>query len=73
MSGGSLNYFYDSLEEHIGDFGDRELDETLRNSFMIVNGIFRAIRAKAHGVRQGTSSRPSGLRNLGGKTESRSI
>lgn len=29
MSGGSLNYFYNSLEEHVGDFGDRELDDLL--------------------------------------------
>ena len=27
MSGGSLNYFYTYLEEHVGDFGDKELDE----------------------------------------------
>lgn len=27
MSGGSLNYFYSSLEEHVGDFGDKELNE----------------------------------------------
>ena len=27
MSGGSLNYFYAILEEHVGDFGDKELDE----------------------------------------------
>lgn len=27
MSGGSLDYFYSSLEEHVGDFGDKELDE----------------------------------------------
>lgn len=27
MSGGSLNYFYGYLEEHVGDFGDKELDE----------------------------------------------
>lgn len=26
MSGGSLNYFYSDLEEHIGDFKDKELD-----------------------------------------------
>lgn len=26
MSGGSLNYFYNQLEAHIGDFGDKELD-----------------------------------------------
>lgn len=26
MSGGSLNYFYCQLDEHIGDFGDKELD-----------------------------------------------
>ena len=27
MSGGSLAYFYSTLEEHVGDFGDKELDE----------------------------------------------
>lgn len=27
MSGGSLNYFYSMLREHVGDFGDKELDE----------------------------------------------
>ena len=27
MSGGSLNYFYTMLNEHAGDFGDKELDE----------------------------------------------
>ena len=27
MSGGSLNYFYGYLEEHVGDFGDKELDD----------------------------------------------
>lgn len=27
MSGGSLDYFYTILEEHIGDFKDKELDE----------------------------------------------
>ena len=27
MSGGRLNYFYSYLEEHIGDFNDKELDE----------------------------------------------
>lgn len=27
MSGGSLNYFYSDLEDHVGDFGDKELDE----------------------------------------------
>jgi len=27
MSGGSLGYFYSTLEEHVGDFGDKELDE----------------------------------------------
>lgn len=25
MSGGSLNYFYCQLEDHVGDFGDKEL------------------------------------------------
>lgn len=27
MSGGSLNYFYHELQEHIDDFGDKELNE----------------------------------------------
>lgn len=31
MSGGSLNYFYSYLEEHIGDFGDKELDELVKD------------------------------------------
>ena len=31
MSGGSLNYFYGYLEEHIGDFGDKELDELVKD------------------------------------------
>jgi hypothetical protein len=26
MSGGSLDYFYCKLQEHVGDFGDKELD-----------------------------------------------
>lgn len=26
MSGGRLDYFYSQLEEHVGDFGDKELD-----------------------------------------------
>ena len=31
MSGGSLDYFYGRLEEHIGDFGDKELDELVKD------------------------------------------
>lgn len=31
MSGGSLNYFYSSLEEHVGDFGDKELDDLVKD------------------------------------------
>ena len=31
MSGGSLNYFYGNLEEHVGDFGDKELDDLIRD------------------------------------------
>ena len=27
MSGGSLNYFYSDLEDHVGDFGDKELND----------------------------------------------
>lgn len=31
MSGGSLDYFYSLLEEHVGDFGDKELDELVKD------------------------------------------
>lgn len=31
MSGGSLDYFYCSLEDHTGDFGDKELDELVKD------------------------------------------
>ena len=31
MSGGSLNYFYSHLQEHIGDFGDKELDDLVKD------------------------------------------
>lgn len=31
MSGGILNYFYNTLEEHIGDFEDKELDDLIRD------------------------------------------
>lgn len=31
MSGGSLNYFYCQLEDHIGDFNDKELDELVKD------------------------------------------
>ena len=31
MSGGSLDYFYGMLENHVGDFGDRELDELVKD------------------------------------------
>lgn len=31
MSGGSLNYFYGLLEEHVGDFKDKELDELVKD------------------------------------------
>ena len=31
MSGGSLNYFYSEMESHIGDFGDKELDDLVRD------------------------------------------
>lgn len=31
MSGGSLNYFYGILEDHVGDFGDVELDDLVRD------------------------------------------
>lgn len=27
MSGGMLNYFYATMQDHVGDFGDRELDD----------------------------------------------
>lgn len=31
MSGGSLNYFYCDLEEHMGDLGDKELDDLVKD------------------------------------------
>lgn len=31
MSGGSLDYFYSRLEEHIGDFKDKELDDLVKD------------------------------------------
>ena len=31
MSGGSLNYFYSELESHVGDFGDKELDDLVND------------------------------------------
>ena len=31
MSGGSLDYFYYRLEDHVGDFGDKELDELVKD------------------------------------------
>lgn len=31
MSGGSLGYFYNDLESHIGDFGDAELDDLVKD------------------------------------------
>lgn len=31
MSGGSLGYFYSTLEDHVGDFGDKELDNLVKD------------------------------------------
>lgn len=31
MSGGRLNYFYSDIESHVGDFGDRELDDLVKD------------------------------------------
>ena len=31
MSGGSLDYFYINLEDHIGDFDDKELDDLVKD------------------------------------------
>lgn len=31
MSGGSLNYFYCQIQDHAGDFGDKELDELVND------------------------------------------
>lgn len=31
MSGGSLNYFYSDMEDHVGDFDDMELDDLVRD------------------------------------------
>lgn len=35
MSGGSLDYFYTQLEDHIGDFKDKELDELVEDLAML--------------------------------------
>lgn len=31
MSGGSLDYFYSSMEDHVGDFDDHELDDLVKD------------------------------------------
>lgn len=31
MSGGRLDYFYGRLEDHVGDFGDKELDDLVKD------------------------------------------
>ena len=31
MSGGSLCYFFSTLQEHVGDFGDKELDDLVKD------------------------------------------
>jgi len=31
LSGGSLDYFYSTLEDHVGDFGDKELDDLVKD------------------------------------------
>ena len=31
MSGGSLDYFFGVLEDHVGDFGDKELDHLVKD------------------------------------------
>lgn len=31
MSGGSLDYFYCQLQDHVGDFDDKELDELVKD------------------------------------------
>lgn len=31
MSGGRLDYFYSTLDEHVGDFGDKELDDLVKD------------------------------------------
>lgn len=31
MSGGSLSYFYSDMESHVGDLGDKELDELVKD------------------------------------------
>lgn len=37
MSGGSLNYFYNSLYGHVGDFGDVELDDLVADLAYLFN------------------------------------
>lgn len=38
MSGGSLNYFFGLLEDHVGDFEDKELDDLVHD----LAGLFHA-------------------------------
>lgn len=37
MSGGSLNYFFTQLEDHVGVFGDKELDDLISD----LAGLFK--------------------------------
>ena len=39
MSGGSLDYFYCRLEDHIGDFNDKELDELVKDLAQLFHDI----------------------------------
>ena len=38
MSGGHLDYFYDDLRDHVGDFDDKELDDLVRD----LSDLFKA-------------------------------
>ena len=51
MSGGSLDYFYNRLEEHIGDFNDKELDQTFDDAFKAMSQAER-LRWKAKNKKQ---------------------
>lgn len=76
MSGGSLSYFYLQLQEHIGDFGDEELDDLVKDLadlFMHVSGTCLQIHARMIGEKQEINSRTNGSLNMGGRRESKSI
>ena len=42
MSGGSLDYFYNTLQEHVGDFRDKELDHLVKDGGYVRRNMERS-------------------------------